>query len=361
MKPFIIDKLEELQERYEDVQILLNNTNIMNNQNSFFSLSREYSQLSNISYYFLKWRQAKKDLVKTEMMLNDLEIREIVKEEIKELKIIIKTLEKQLKLLLLPKDINDNRNCFLEIRAGTGGDEAAIFAGDLFRMYARYSEHRQWNVEIISFHEGEKGGYKEIISKISGNNVYSKLKFECGGHRVQRMPATDSQGRIHTSTCTIAVIPEVQETEMPNIIASDLKIDTFRSSGAGGQHVNTTDSAIRITHIPTGIISECQEERSQHKNKAKAISVLLSRIHASKIAKRQQEETLVRRNLLGSGDRSDRKRTYNFPKHRVTDHRINLTVYCLDEIMSGNLDILIKPIIQEYHTDQLAILTDKEK
>ena len=241
-----------------------------------------------------------------------------------------------------------------------GGDEAALFAGDLFRMYSRYAEARRWRVEIMSASEGEHGGYKEIIAKISGDGVYGRLKFESGGHRVQRVPATESQGRIHTSACTVAVMPELPDAELPDINPADLRIDTFRSSGAGGQHVNTTDSAIRITHLPTGIVVECQDERSQHKNKAKALSVLGARIHAAEMAKRQQAEASTRRNLLGSGDRSDRNRTYNFPQGRVTDHRINLTLYRLDEVMEGKLDMLIEPIIQEHQADQLAALSEQE-
>ena len=247
-------------------------------------------------------------------------------------------------------------------RNGTlmAADEAALFAGDLFRMYSRYAEARRWRVEIMSASEGEHGGYKEIIAKISGDVVYGRLKFESGGHRVQRVPATESQGRIHTSACTVAVMPELPDAELPDINPADLRIDTFRSSGAGGQHVNTTDSAIRITHLPTGIVVECQDERSQHKNKAKALSVLGARIHAAEMAKRQQAEASTRRNLLGSGDRSDRNRTYNFPQGRVTDHRINLTLYRLDEVMEGKLDMLIEPIIQEHQADQLAALSEQE-
>jgi peptide chain release factor 1 len=300
------------------------------------------------------------DIEAAVMMLEDPEMREMAQEELKEAKVRSEDLEQQLQVLLLPKDPDDERDCFLEIRAGTGGDEAAIFAGDMFRMYSRYAEARRWKVEIMSASDGEHGGYKEVIARVSGDDVYGQLKFESGGHRVQRVPETESQGRIHTSACTVAVMPAIPEAEMPEINAGDLRIDTFRSSGAGGQHVNTTDSAIRITHIPTGIVVECQDERSQHKNKAKAMSVLGARIRAAEVQKRQLAEASERRNLLGSGDRSDRNRTYNFPQGRVTDHRINLTLYRLDEVMEGKLDMLIQPIVQEYQADQLSALSEQD-
>ncbi|WP_457913953.1 peptide chain release factor 1 [Candidatus Gillettellia adelgis] len=358
MKPSFILKLETLQQRYEEVQILLSDLGVIAQTDRFRALSREYAQLTDISHCFLKWQQIQEDLEAAKIMLNDLEMREMAQEELKKNKAIMDKLEKQLQVLMLPKDPNNERNCFIEVRAGTGGNEAAIFAGDLFRMYSRYAETRQWYVEIINANEGEQGGYKEVIVKISGNGVYNQLKFESGGHRVQRVPETESQGRIHTSSCTVAVIPEVLDAEIPEITLSDLKIDTFRSSGAGGQHVNTTDSAIRITHAPTGIVVECQDERSQHKNKAKAMSVLAARIRAAEITKRREIEASTRRTLLGSGDRSDRNRTYNFPQRRVTDHRINLTLYRLDEVMAGKLDMLIQPITQEYQAEQLAALSD---
>ncbi|WP_434462896.1 peptide chain release factor 1 [Serratia plymuthica] len=357
MKPSIVAKLEALQERHEEVQALLGDAGVIAEQDRFRALSREYSQLTDVSRCFLEWRQVQEDLATAEMILDDPEMREMAQEEMKQAKAATEELEQQLQVLLLPKDPDDERGIFLEVRAGTGGDEAAIFAGDLFRMYSRYAETRRWRVEIMSANEGEHGGYKEVIAKVSGDGVYGQLKFESGGHRVQRVPETESQGRIHTSACTVAVMPEVPEAELPEINAGDLKIDTFRSSGAGGQHVNTTDSAIRITHLPTGIVVECQDERSQHKNKAKAMSVLGARIRAAEMAKRQQEEASTRRNLLGSGDRSDRNRTYNFPQGRVTDHRINLTIYRLDEVMEGKLDMLIQPIVQEYQADQLAALS----
>lgn len=360
MKPSIVAKLEALQERHEEVQAHLGDAGVIADQDRFRALSREYAQLNDVTHCFQTWQQVQEDLSTAEMMLDDPEMREMAQEEIAEAKNQIADLEQQLQILLLPKDPDDERSCYLEIRAGTGGDEAALFAGDMFRMYSRYAESRRWKIEVMSANEGEHGGYKEIIAKVIGDGAYGRLKFESGGHRVQRVPATESQGRIHTSACTVAVMPEIPEAELPDINPGDLRIDTFRSSGAGGQHVNTTDSAIRITHLPTGIVVECQDERSQHKNKAKALSVLGARIRAAEMAKRQQEEASTRRNLLGSGDRSDRNRTYNFPQGRVTDHRINLTIYRLDEVMEGKLDSLIEPIVQEYQADQLASLSEQD-
>jgi peptide chain release factor 1 len=360
MKPSIVAKLEALQERHEEVEAMLGDAGVIADQDRFRALSREYAQLTDVSQCFRQWQQTQEDIETAEMMLDDAEMREMAQEELKEARSASEALEQQLQVLLLPKDPDDERNCYLEIRAGTGGDEAAIFAGDLFRMYSRYAESRRWRVEVMSANDGEHGGYKEVIAKVIGEGAYGRLKFESGGHRVQRVPETESQGRIHTSACTVAVLPEVPEAELPEINPSDLKIDTFRSSGAGGQHVNTTDSAIRITHLPTGIVVECQDERSQHKNKAKALGVLGSRIRAAEMARRQEQESSTRRNLLGSGDRSDRNRTYNFPQGRVTDHRINLTIYRLDEAMEGKLDALIEPIVQEYQADQLAALAGNE-
>ncbi|UDG81768.1 Peptide chain release factor RF1 [Candidatus Profftia lariciata] len=358
MKPSIIAKLEMLQERYKEVQENLRDPDIIIDRKRFYTLSCEYAQLADITRYFQVWQQVKKNLSIAQIMLNDPEMREIAQEEITESKNKIIDLEQHLKILMLPRDPLDERNCYLEIRAGTGGNEAAIFAGNMFRMYSRYAESKRWKIEIISLNEGEYGGFKEIIIKVMGYNAYGNLKFESGGHRVQRVPATETQGRIHTSTCTVAVMPEIPKDELREIHQDDLRIDTFRSSGAGGQHVNTTDSAVRITHLPTNIVVECQDERSQHKNKAKALSVLGSRIRAAEIAKQQQKDSLTRRNLLGSGDRSDRHRTYNFPQGRVTEHRINLTLYRLDEIMAGKIDILIESMIQEYQADQLASLCE---
>lgn len=360
MKPSIIAKLETLQERFEEVQALLSDPSVIADQERFRALSKEYAQLTDVVNCFTRWKQAQEDIETAQMMLSDPEMGEMAQDELAQAKEKVDHLETQLQLLLLPKDPNDEYNCFLEIRAGTGGDEAAIFAGDLARMYTRYAETKRWRVEILSSSDGEHGGYKEVIMLVSGDNVYGNLKFESGGHRVQRVPETESQGRIHTSACTVAILPEVPEADLPEINPADLRIDTYRSSGAGGQHVNTTDSAIRITHIPTGIVVECQDERSQHKNKAKAMSVLAARIQDAERQRRQQEEASTRRNLLGSGDRSDRIRTYNYPQGRVTDHRINLTIYRLDEVMQGKLEMLIDPIVQEYQADQLAALSEQE-
>ena len=358
MKPSIISKLESLKERHEELEALLGDASIISDQDKFRAYSKEYAQLEEVVKCFSRWTQLNEDLEGAEMLLEDPSMREMAQEEIESCKEEIEQIEQQLQILLLPKDPNDEYNCYVEIRAGTGGDEAGIFAGDLFRMYSRYAELKRWRVEMLSANESEQGGYKEVIVKISGDSVYGQLKFESGGHRVQRVPKTESQGRIHTSACTVAVMPELPESELPEINPSDLRIDTYRSSGAGGQHVNTTDSAVRITHIPTGIVVECQDERSQHKNKAKAMSVLASRIVQAEQEKRAQEQSDTRRNLLGSGDRSDKIRTYNYPQGRVTDHRINLTLYRLDEIMNGKIDELIQPIITEYQADQLAALSE---
>lgn len=360
MKASILTKLETLVERYEEVQHLLGDPDVIGDQDKFRALSKEYSQLEEVTKCFQAYQQAQEDLVAAEEMANedDEEMREMAQEEIKEAKEAIERLSDELQILLLPKDPNDDRNCFLEIRAGAGGDEAGIFAGDLFRMYSKFAEKKGWRIEVMSASEAEHGGYKEMIAKVSGDGAYGVLKFESGGHRVQRVPATESQGRVHTSACTVAIMPEIPEAEIPEIKAADLKIDTFRASGAGGQHVNTTDSAIRITHLPTGTVVECQDERSQHKNKAKAMSVLAARIIQAEEAKRAAEVSDTRRNLLGSGDRSDRIRTYNYPQGRVSDHRINLTIYRLSEVMEGDLVSLVDPVIQEHQADQLAALAE---
>lgn len=358
MKPSIIAKLTSLQERYEKIKILLSKAEVINDQKRFRTLSKEYGRLNNINEHFLHWQQIHEDIITAEQMLEDPETKDMAQDELNKWRIVQIDLEQQLQLLLIPPDSDDERGCFLEIRAGAGGDEAAIFAGNLFRMYSRYIETRCWHMEIISASYSEQGGYKEIVAKISDYGAYGTFKFESGGHRVQRIPLTETQGRIHTSACTVAVLPEVPEAEFPEINATDLRIDTFRSSGAGGQHVNTTESAIRIKHLPTGLVVECQDERSQHKNKAKAMSVLCARIRTAEKHRVHQEMSSTRRNLLGSGDRSDRIRTYNFHHGRVTDHRISLTVYRLDEVMEGKLDILIQPIINEYQADQLTLLLD---
>lgn len=359
MKESIISKLESLSERYEELQALLGDASVISDQDKFRAYSKEYSQLEDVVKAFSHWKQLTENVEQATLLLDDPSMKELAQEEISESQQQLEQLEQDLQILLLPKDPNDEYNCFLEIRAGTGGDEAGIFAGDLYRMYSRYAESKRWRMEEMSANESEQGGYKEIIVKISGEGVYGQLKFESGGHRVQRVPKTESQGRIHTSACTVAVMPELPESELPEINPVDLKIDTYRSSGAGGQHVNTTDSAVRITHLPTGIVVECQDERSQHKNKAKAMSVLASRIRQAEVDRQAAEQADTRRNLLGSGDRSDKIRTYNYPQGRVTDHRINLTLYRLDEVMNGKIEELIQPIITEYQADQLAALSDQ--
>lgn len=349
-------KLENLKQRFEEVTQLLADPDIIADQDQFRKLSMEYSQLEPISKEFEAFLLAEEDLGTAQEMLSDPELKDMAQDEIKDANTKMAELELSLQKHLLPKDPNDSSNVFLEIRAGTGGDEAAIFAGDLFRMYSRFAEQQRWQVEIVSQNEGEHGGYKEIISRIIGTNVYSQLKFESGAHRVQRVPDTETQGRIHTSAATVAIMPEIDAVEAQEINPSDLRIDTFRASGAGGQHVNKTDSAIRLTHLPTGVVVECQDERSQHKNKARAMSLLQSRLYEAERAKQHEEQAAARKSLVGSGDRSERIRTYNYPQGRMTDHRINLTLYKLDDITNGNLQLVIEPLINEYQADQLAAL-----
>lgn len=361
MKESVVLKLQNLMERFEELQALLSEPEIIADQDKFRALSKEYSQLEEVVKCFRGYQQAEEDVAAAQEMLkdDDEDMRAMAADEFAEAKATIERLEDELQILLLPRDPDDDNNCFLEIRAGAGGDEAAIFAGDLFRMYSRYSEGQGWRVELVSANDGEHGGYKEVIAKVTGDSVYGVLKFESGGHRVQRVPETESQGRIHTSACTVAVLPEIPESEAIDINPADLRIDTFRSSGAGGQHVNTTDSAIRITHLPTGVVVECQDERSQHKNKAKAMSVLQARLNRLEQDRRHEEEATTRRNLVGSGDRSERIRTYNYPQGRVTDHRINLTLYKLDDVVAGDLGALLEPIRQEHQADLLAALSDE--
>jgi peptide chain release factor 1 len=359
MKSSILDKLEALQERYQEVGALLSDAETIANQPRFRELSKEYAELEPVVVCYKDYHRTRTHLEEARQMLKegDAELREMAKEEIDTQEPRFNELEMELQKLLLPKDPRDNKNVYLEIRAGTGGDEAAIFAGDLFRMYSRYAESRRWRVEIISENSGEHGGYKEVISRVVGDGVYARLKFESGAHRVQRVPETESQGRIHTSACTVAVMAEADESEEVAINKADLRVDTYRASGAGGQHVNKTDSAIRITHIPSGIVVECQEERSQHKNRAKAMSLLATKLSTMAEEKAALAQASERKSLVGSGDRSERIRTYNYPQGRVTDHRINLTLYKLEEVMEGDLDEVIQPLTNEYQTDQLAALS----
>ena len=360
MKDSIQNKLESTRDRFEEVSGLLADPDVIGDQNQFRDLSKEYARLEPIVKLFGQYETLTGDITAAEEMAGDSdpEVREMGQEELTGLQERLESLEVDLQKSLIPPDPHDDSNVFLEIRAGTGGDEAAIFAGDLFRMYSKYAESMRWPIEIISAREGEHGGYKEIVSRISGNNIYGKLKFESGAHRVQRVPATESQGRIHTSACTVAVLPEADEVEEIEINQNDLRVDTYRASGAGGQHVNKTDSAVRLTHLPTGIVVECQDERSQHKNRARAMSLLQAKLLDAEISQREQEQAQTRKSLVGSGDRSERIRTYNYPQGRVTDHRINLTLYKLDEILEGSLDQVVDPLISEYQADQLAALSE---
>jgi len=360
MKSSLIEKLETLAQRYEEMGVLLSDPAIISNQNRFRDLSREYAQLEPVVQCYKKYDNNKEAITQANDMLvneSDAELCQMAKEELTVLNAEHDDLEKELMILLLPKDVHDDANVFLEIRAGTGGDEAALFSADLFRMYSRYAEKRGWKVSIVSANEAEQGGYKEIIARINGEQVYAHLKFESGAHRVQRVPTTESQGRIHTSACTVAIMPEVTEVEAIEINTADLRIDTFRASGAGGQHVNKTDSAIRLTHIPTGVVVECQDERSQHKNKARAMSLLQSRLLQAEQDKQKKEQAQTRKSLVGSGDRSERIRTYNYPQGRVTDHRINLTLYKLTDIMEGDLKDVIEPLVREVQAEQMAELS----
>ena len=362
MKQSLVHKLQHLSERYEEIGHLLGDNEIISNQDKFRALSKEYAELEPVVQAYEAFTQAQEDLAEAELLLKDEDpdMREMGQEEFKTAKVTLARLEEELQVLLLPKDPNDGRNVILEIRAGTGGDEAAIFSGDLYRMYSRYAETQGFRVEILTTNDGDHGGYKEIIARISGTDVYSQLKFASGAHRVQRVPETESQGRVHTSACTVAVMPEVEGEGEIEIKKSDLRVDTFRASGSGGQHVNKTDSAIRLTHIPTGFVVECQDERSQHKNRAKAMTVLASRINDAILQKQQAEQAAERKSLVGSGDRSERIRTYNYSQGRVTDHRINLTLYKLDEVMQGDLGAVLKPLITEHQTEQLTSLSSQE-
>lgn len=360
MKSSIRNRLETVRERFEELAGLLSDPDVISDQNQFRDLSREYSKLEPVVGLFQKYESVDEDIAAAQEMANDADddIRKMGQEELESLTEGRDELLLDLQKALIPPDPRDNSNVYLEIRAGTGGDEAAIFVGDLFRMYSKYAEAMRWSLEIVSSREGEHGGYKEIISRISGNGIYARLKFESGAHRVQRVPATESQGRIHTSACTVAVLPEADEVEEIEVSTSDLRVDTYRASGAGGQHVNKTDSAVRLTHLPTGIVVECQDERSQHKNRARAMSLLKARLLDTEISQRESEQAENRKLQVGSGDRSERIRTYNYPQGRVTDHRINLTLYKLSEVLEGDLDQVIQPLVNEHQADRLAAISE---
>lgn len=354
MKESMRAKLSRLGRRLEEIDAMLAAPDAANDMNRFRDLSRERAEIEPVVLKMKEYETTESDIETAIEMLDDPDMAEFAQAEIDDGKEHLQTLEHDLEVMLLPKDPNDSKNIYLEIRAGTGGDESAIFAGDLFRMYTRYAERQGWSTEIVSANESDLGGYREVIVRVIGAGAYSKLKFESGGHRVQRVPETESQGRVHTSACTVAILPEMDEIGEVEIIPADLRIDVYRASGAGGQHVQKTNSAVRITHIPTGTVVECQDERSQHENKARAMSVLISRITANEVAKQQAQEASTRKSLVGSGDRSERIRTYNYPQGRVTDHRINLTLYKLDFIMDGDLDEIISALTTEHQIEQLA-------
>jgi len=360
MKESIKNRLETVRERFEEVSGLLSDPDIIGDQNQFRDLSREYAKLEPVVGMFRQYESMIEDIAAAEEMVGDSDdaIRKMGQEELTTLTEGRDELVLDLQKALIPPDPRDDANVYLEIRAGTGGDEAAIFAGDLFRMYSKFAEAMRWTLEVVNAREGDHGGYKEIISRISGSGIYARLKFESGAHRVQRVPATESQGRIHTSACTVAVLPEADEIEEIEINPSDLRVDTYRASGAGGQHVNKTDSAVRLTHMPTGIVVECQDERSQHKNRARAMSLLKARLLDAEISQRESEQAQDRKLQVGSGDRSERIRTYNYPQGRVTDHRINLTLYKLPEVLEGDLDQIIQPLVSEHQADQLAAISE---
>ena len=356
MKPSMLTKLANLSERLDEINRLMSSEGITDNMDNYRKLTQEHAEITPIVEQYHAYAQTEADMAEAQNMLSDPEMKEFAQEEIEAAKKRHDEIEVELQKLLLPKDPNDEKNIILEIRAGTGGDESGLFAGDLFRMYSRYAERQGWKVEVLSANEGEVGGYKEIIAKIEGFGAYSKLKFESGGHRVQRVPDTETQGRIHTSACTVAILPEVDEVSDVVINPADIRIDTFRASGAGGQHINKTDSAVRITHFPTGIVVECQDGRSQHANKAQAMMVLAARIKAKQVDEQNSKIASERRNLIGSGDRSERIRTYNYPQGRITDHRINLTLYKIDAITEGDMDELIGALSAEHQADLLASL-----
>ena len=359
MKASIRQKLDLLVDRLDEIDRLLAAPDAAGDMDQFRKLTRERAEVEPVVLQFNAFRQAENDIVEAEAMLADPDMKAFAEEEIAAARARLPELEVELQKLLLPKDPNDDKSVLLEIRAGTGGDESALFAGDLFRMYSRYAERQRWQVEVMSANESDLGGYKEIICRIGGYGAYSRLKFESGGHRVQRVPETETQGRIHTSACTVAVMPEADEVEDVNLNPADLRIDTFRASGAGGQHINKTDSAVRITHLPTGIVAECQDGRSQHANKASAMKVLAARIKDIQLREQQSRIASTRKRLIGSGDRSERIRTYNFPQGRVTDHRINLTLYKIASIMEGDMDEVLDALAAEHQADLLAELAEQ--
>ena len=356
MKPSLINRLDQLVDRHEELSALLADPEVISDQKQFVAYSQEYSEIEPVVQLVQRRRSLTADLEELDSYLagDDVEMKELAESEIPEIRVELESLDADLQIALVPKDPADSRSAFLEIRAGTGGDEAALFAGDLARMYLKFAEIQGWRAEVLSESKAELGGYKEVIMKVAGDRVYGRLKFESGAHRVQRVPTTESQGRVHTSACTVAVMAEADPMAETTIDIKDLRIDTFRASGAGGQHVNKTDSAIRITHIPTGVVVECQDERSQHKNKARALSLLQARLEDAARQEQQAKEASERKSLVGSGDRSERIRTYNFPQGRVTDHRINLTLYRLDEMMDGACQMIIDPLVQEYQAELLA-------
>ncbi len=358
MKPSMITKLANLSERLEEINRLMSSENATSNMDNYRKITQEHAEITPIVEQYRAFEQVEADMNEAQKMLSDPDMKEFAQDEIEQCKAKTEEIEKNLQTLLLPKDPNDDRNLFLEIRAGTGGDESGLFAGDLFRMYSRYAERQRWKVEVVSANESEIGGYKEIIAKIEGYGAYSKLKFESGVHRVQRVPDTETQGRIHTSACTVAILAEADEVSDVVINPAEIRIDTYRASGAGGQHINKTDSAVRITHMPTGIVVECQDDRSQHKNKAQAMSVLVARIKDAEVRAQQSKIASERKSLIGSGDRSERIRTYNYPQGRITDHRINLTLYKIDAITEGDMDELIGALSAEHQADLLASLSD---
>jgi peptide chain release factor 1 len=358
MQASIVEKLEKLLDRSEELGELLNDPKVIGDQTRFRDLSREYAQLTPVVGLFREWRRTEGDQTAAAEMLNDsdADIRRMGQEETGRIRTELEALEARLRLQLIPKDPLDDSNIYLEIRAAAGGDEAGLFAGDLFRMYSKYADDRGWQIEVVNSQSGEHGGFKEVVSRIIGRGAYSRLKFESGAHRVQRVPDTEAQGRVHTSTCTVAVLPEPEEIDGITINPAELRTDTYRASGAGGQHVNKTDSAVRITHLPTGLVVECQDERSQHKNRARALALLKAKLLDQARQKQHSEQAARRKSQVGTGDRSERIRTYNYAQSRVTDHRINLTLYKLDDVLEGKLDAVIEPLINEYQAEQLAAL-----